>query len=70
MSTGAISRFVLAHKRLVVLFWVVVTVIGFASTGPATEALLRALWLPRSILPSLQPILSTVILPTMAFIQL
>ncbi len=48
MSTGAISRFVLAHKRLVVLFWVVVTVVGFASTGPATEALSERFDLPGS----------------------
>ncbi len=48
MSTGAISRFVLAHKRLVVLFWVVVTVVGFASTGPATDALSERFDLPGS----------------------
>ena len=48
MSIGAISRFVLAHKRLVVLFWIVVTVVWFASTGPATDALSERFDLPGS----------------------
>jgi putative drug exporter of the RND superfamily len=33
------SRWVLAHKRSVVGFWIVVTVAGFAALGPATDAL-------------------------------
>jgi putative drug exporter of the RND superfamily len=33
------SRWVLAHKRAVVGFWIVVTVAGFAALGPATDAL-------------------------------
>ena len=33
------TRWVLAHKRLVVGFWVVMTVAAFAAIGPATKAL-------------------------------
>jgi RND superfamily putative drug exporter len=36
---SAITRFVLAHKRIVVLFWVVLTVVGIASVNSATKAL-------------------------------
>jgi len=48
MSIGAISRFVLGHKRLVVLFWVVVTIVGVASAGPAANALSTRFDLPGS----------------------
>jgi putative drug exporter of the RND superfamily len=34
-----ITRFALRHRRLVALVWLVVTVAGFASVGPATDAL-------------------------------
>ncbi|MGH2875104.1 MAG: MMPL family transporter, partial [Solirubrobacteraceae bacterium] len=33
------TRFVLRHRRLVVAFWLVVTVVGVASVGSATKAL-------------------------------
>ena len=36
---SAITRFVLAHKRLVVLFWVVLTVVGIATVNSATKAM-------------------------------
>ena len=36
---SAITRWVLAHKRIVVLFWVVLTVVGIASVNSATKAL-------------------------------
>ena len=42
----AITRWVLAHKRLVVLFWVVLTVIGMASAGSATKALKQKFSVP------------------------
>ncbi|MCA1700141.1 MAG: hypothetical protein LC790_15040, partial [Actinobacteria bacterium] len=35
----SLTRWVLAHKRLVVGFWVVVTIAGFAAIGPANKAL-------------------------------
>jgi len=35
----AITRFVLAHKRLVALFWVVLTVVGIATVNSATKAM-------------------------------
>ncbi|HXB66214.1 MAG TPA: MMPL family transporter [Solirubrobacteraceae bacterium] len=41
-----ITRWVLAHKRIVVGFWVVVTVIGMASAGPASEALKQKFSVP------------------------
>jgi cytochrome b6-f complex iron-sulfur subunit len=46
MSLAAISRFVLRHEQLVVLFWVVVTIAGIVTTGPASDA-----WLQRFDLP-------------------
>jgi putative drug exporter of the RND superfamily len=36
---ASLTRFVLAHKRIVVLMWVVLTVAGIAVAGPATDAL-------------------------------
>ncbi|HEY7151260.1 MAG TPA: MMPL family transporter [Solirubrobacterales bacterium] len=36
---SAITRWVLAHKRIVTLFWVALTVIGIASVNSATKAL-------------------------------
>ena len=35
----SITRWSLAHKRLVVLIWLTVTAIGIASAGAATKAL-------------------------------
>lgn len=39
MLIAALTRFVLAHKRLVVAFWLVVTVVGVASAASAVGAL-------------------------------
>ena len=36
---AAITRWVLAHKRLVALFWVVLTVVGIATANSATKAM-------------------------------
>jgi putative drug exporter of the RND superfamily len=36
---ASLTRWVLAHKRIVVVFWLVLTLIGMASAGPATKAL-------------------------------
>ena len=36
---SALTRFVLAHKRIVVVFWLVVTVAGVMAAGPASRAL-------------------------------
>jgi putative drug exporter of the RND superfamily len=36
---SALTRFVLAHKRTVVLFWLALTVAGAAAAGPASRAL-------------------------------
>ena len=37
MST--LTRWVLAHKRIVVLGWIVLTIAGVVAAGPATRAL-------------------------------
>jgi RND superfamily putative drug exporter len=36
---SSITRWVLAHKRTVILTWVVLTIAGIAAAGPATDAL-------------------------------
>jgi RND superfamily putative drug exporter len=36
---SALTRWVLAHKRIVVVTWVLLTVAGIAASGPASEAL-------------------------------
>ena len=36
---SSLTRWVLAHKRTVVLAWVVLTIAGIAAAGPATDAL-------------------------------
>ena len=36
---SSITRWVLAHKRIVVLFWVVLTVVGIATVNKATQAM-------------------------------
>jgi putative drug exporter of the RND superfamily len=36
---ASLTRFVLAHKRLVVISWVLLTIAGMAAAGPASEAL-------------------------------
>jgi putative drug exporter of the RND superfamily len=43
---AALTRWVLAHKRIVVLFWVLVTLIGVASAGSATKALKQKFSVP------------------------
>jgi RND superfamily putative drug exporter len=48
-ANGPIARvtsFVLAHKRLVVCFWILLTVIGGASAGSATKALKQKFSVP------------------------
>jgi RND superfamily putative drug exporter len=42
----SLTRWVLAHKRIVVIFWVLVTVVGMASAGPATKALKQKFSVP------------------------
>lgn len=47
--SGAIARLthtVLAHKRIVVAFWLVLTVVGMASAGSATKALKQKFTVP------------------------
>ncbi len=41
-----ITRWVLAHKRIVVGFWVVLTLVGMASAGSATKALKQKFSVP------------------------
>ena len=42
----SITRWVLGHKRLVVAFWVVLTLVGAASSGSATKALKQKFSVP------------------------
>ena len=42
----ALTRFVLDHKRLVVGFWLAVTVAAFAAIGPAGSALSQQFSVP------------------------
>jgi RND superfamily putative drug exporter len=46
VSLASMSRFVLRHKLLVVLFWVAMTVAGVVSTGPVGDALSTRFDLP------------------------
>jgi RND superfamily putative drug exporter len=41
-----LTRWVLAHKRIVVVFWVVLTLIGMASAGSATKSLKQKFSVP------------------------
>jgi putative drug exporter of the RND superfamily len=41
-----LTRWVLAHKRIVVIFWVLLTLIGMASAGSATRALKQKFSVP------------------------
>jgi len=41
-----LTRWVLAHKRIVVAFWVVLTLVGMASAGSATKALKQKFSVP------------------------
>jgi len=41
-----LTRWVLAHKRVVVVFWVALTLVGMASAGSASKALKQKLSVP------------------------
>jgi putative drug exporter of the RND superfamily len=43
---GLLTRWVLAHKRIVVIFWVALTLVGMASAGSATKALKQKFSVP------------------------
>jgi RND superfamily putative drug exporter len=43
---ASLTRWVLAHKRAVVIFWVLVTLVGMASSGSATKALKQKFSVP------------------------
>src|ERR1700747_349131 len=43
---ASLARWVLAHKRVVVIFWVLLTLIGMASAGSATKALKQKFSVP------------------------
>src|SRR6266496_6221933 len=42
----AITRWVLSHKRLVVAFWIILTLVGGAASGPASKALKQKFSVP------------------------
>ena len=46
MRMAQLTRWVLAHKRIVVIFWVVLTLVGMASAGSATKALKQKISVP------------------------
>ena len=43
---ATLARWVLAHKRMVVIFWLVLTLVGMASAGSATKALKQKFSVP------------------------
>jgi RND superfamily putative drug exporter len=43
---ASLTRWVLAHKRIVVIFWVALTLVGMASAGSATQALKQKFSVP------------------------
>src|SRR5438552_12437299 len=43
---ASLTRWVLAHKRIVVVFWLVVTLVGVGSAGSATKALKQKFSVP------------------------
>src|SRR5437867_8970509 len=43
---ATITRWVLAHKRLVVVFWIVLTVVGGATSGAAVNAMKQKFSVP------------------------
>jgi RND superfamily putative drug exporter len=43
---AAITRWVLAHKRIIVVFWAALTLVGIASAGSATKALKQKFSVP------------------------
>src|ERR1700693_5295210 len=46
MTMARLTRWVLAHKRIVVAFWVVLTLVGMFSAGPASKALKQKFSVP------------------------
>jgi len=46
MRMASLTRWVLAHKRIVVVFWVLLTLVGMASAGSATKALKQKISVP------------------------
>src|SRR5271170_5194609 len=46
MRMAQLTRWVLAHKRIVVVFWLVLTLVGMASAGSATKALKQKISVP------------------------
>ena len=48
MNMGTLSRFVLGHKLLVTIVWVLMTAAGFASVAPASDALSVGFEMPGS----------------------
>ena len=43
---SSLTRWVLAHKRTVVIFWVLLTVVGIGAAGPASDALSQKFSVP------------------------
>src|SRR2546426_9180947 len=43
---SSLTRWVLAHKRIVVVFWAVLTIVGIAAAGPASKALKQKFSVP------------------------
>ena len=43
---SSLTRWVLAHKRTVVVFWVLLTVVGIGAAGPASDALTQEFSVP------------------------
>jgi putative drug exporter of the RND superfamily len=43
---ASLARWVLAHKRVIVIFWVLLTLVGMASAGSATKALKQKFSVP------------------------
>ena len=43
---SSLTRWVLAHKRLVVIFWVLITLVGIGSASSATKALKQKFSVP------------------------
>jgi len=46
MNMGSLSRFVLSHKLLVGIVWILVTVVAFFSVGPAASSLSQEFGIP------------------------
>ena len=45
---AALTRFILAHKKLVVGFWVLITIAAFGAVGPSAGSLSEEFTLPGS----------------------